>query len=133
MVQQTSSLCVRYIWSRYLTTETQYQTVCVSLSVSEVEDYPVNLKLNLNQMWTNTISIQILAFRTSHAKCDLTTRNGDSAPALFVWAEHYDRNLRLRASNCSLIFMKILPSFSPCRNQLQHTIEATCNSTMSTF
>ena len=39
VVQQTSSLCVRYIWSQYLTTETHYQTLCVSLSVSEVEDY----------------------------------------------------------------------------------------------
>ena len=38
VVQQTSSLCVRYIWSQYLTSETQYQTLCVSLSVSEVED-----------------------------------------------------------------------------------------------
>ena len=35
VVQQTSSLCVRYIWSQYLTTETQYQTLW---SVIEVED-----------------------------------------------------------------------------------------------
>ena len=30
VVQQTFSFCVRYIWCRYLTTETQYQTLCVS-------------------------------------------------------------------------------------------------------
>ena len=35
VVQQTSSLCVRYIWSQYLTSETQYQTLCDCLSVSE--------------------------------------------------------------------------------------------------
>ena len=35
VAQQTSLLCVRYIWSQYLTTETQYQT----LSVIEVGDY----------------------------------------------------------------------------------------------
>ena len=34
MVQQTSSLCVRYIWSQYLTTETQYQTLCQFVSLS---------------------------------------------------------------------------------------------------
>ena len=28
---------------------------------------------------------------------------------------------------------KILPSFSLCRNQLQHAVEATYNSIMSTF
>ena len=39
VVHKTSSLCVRYIWTQYLTTETQYQTLCVRLSVSEVEDY----------------------------------------------------------------------------------------------
>ena len=37
VVQQTSSLCVRYIWPQYLTTKTQ--TLCISLSVSGVEDY----------------------------------------------------------------------------------------------
>ena len=31
--------CVRCIWSQYLTTETHYQILCVSLLVSEVEDY----------------------------------------------------------------------------------------------
>ena len=34
VVQQTSSLRVRYIWSWYFITETQYQTLCVSLWVS---------------------------------------------------------------------------------------------------
>ena len=38
VTQQTSSPCARYIWSQYLTIETHYQTLCVSLSVSEVED-----------------------------------------------------------------------------------------------
>ena len=33
------SICVRYIWSQYLTTETHYQILCVSLLASEVEDY----------------------------------------------------------------------------------------------
>ena len=33
-----SPFCVRYIWSQYLTTETHYQILCVSLLVSEVED-----------------------------------------------------------------------------------------------
>ena len=33
--------------------------------------------------------------------------------------------LRLRDTIC--LFIKILPSFSPCRNQLQHIIEAACN------
>ena len=28
-----SLFCVRYIWSQYLTTETHYQTLCVSLLV----------------------------------------------------------------------------------------------------
>ena len=32
-------LCVRYIWSQYLTTETQHQTLYVSLSISQVEHY----------------------------------------------------------------------------------------------
>ena len=34
-----SLFCVRYIWSQYLTTETHYQILCVSLLASEVEDY----------------------------------------------------------------------------------------------
>ena len=38
VLQQTSSLCIRYIWSWYLTSETHYQTLCLSLLVSEVED-----------------------------------------------------------------------------------------------
>ena len=33
------SICVRYIWSQYLTTETHSQILCVSLLASEVEDY----------------------------------------------------------------------------------------------
>ena len=33
------SICVRYIWSQYLTNETHYQILCVSLLASEVEDY----------------------------------------------------------------------------------------------
>ena len=31
------------------------------------------------------------------------------------------------------IHEKVLPSLSPCRNQLQHAVEAAYNSTMSTF
>ena len=37
LIQQTSSLCVRYIWSHYLTSETQWKTLCQF--VSGVEDY----------------------------------------------------------------------------------------------
>ena len=39
VVQQTSTLCVKYIWCRYLTTETHYQILRDCLSVSKVEDY----------------------------------------------------------------------------------------------
>ena len=38
VVQQTSSLCVRYICSQHLTSETHYQTLCDCLSVSGVLD-----------------------------------------------------------------------------------------------
>ena len=41
--------------------------------------------------------------------------------------------LRLRDPVCLLIFIKVLPSFSPCRIQLQHKTEAIYDSTMSTF
>ena len=48
---------------------------------------------------------------------------------IFLW-------LAIKVTGYSLlinIHEKILPSFSPCRNQLQHAIEATYNSTMSTI
>ena len=45
-------------------------------------------------------------------------------------------NELFKVTGCSLLINvheKILPSLSPCRNQLQHAVEATYNNTMSTF
>ena len=36
-------------------------------------------------MWTNKISTQIITFRTSHAKCGLTTFDGNSATGCLIW------------------------------------------------
>ena len=39
----------------------------------------------------------------------------------------------LKVTGYSLLINKILPFLSPCGDQLQHAVEATYNSTMSTF
>ena len=38
----------------------------------------------------NMISIQILTFIISHAKCDLTSQNGDGPPACIIWFALFD-------------------------------------------
>ena len=73
--------------------------------------------------------------KTSKTDCALKVykdKESISLDSRFVDLENTGRRatLRLQDTACLLIFTKILPSFSPCTNQLQRAIE---DSTMSTF
>ena len=96
----TNPFCVRYIWSRYLTTETQYQTLCDSLSVSQVEEYFLS---------GYGASVRIMVMYACHSRDELrhkgTCAPTDSHPIAALELHHFKTLLCINVIILQLIDM----------------------------